>query len=219
MGIKIMILQRIKEKAGTTAIEYAILALLISTGIMTTLSLMSFNVEKTFCTISTVLGGGQSASCGIPKNVDMSYVDPSLGGTANTGHSSNFASEDTPTAPYATADSTVANNLSMALQSLNEKDPIVGVYGLYDGYQNLVSTYQDAVNTLGYTTRTDNNSWDDGRFAYTLGGDGAPYFQVATASGAVYNAQRIDWTTGAELVDVSNRDQVYAFRADLPTGN
>ncbi|GAB3591377.1 Flp family type IVb pilin [Acetobacter peroxydans] len=216
-----MILQRIKEKSGTTAIEYAILALLISTGIMTTVSLVGFNVEKTFCTISTVLNGGESANCGIPKNVDMSYVDPSLGGTSNKGHSSNFASEATPTylAEDVNKDLTIANNLSMALQSLNAKDPIVGVYGLYDGNQNLVSTYQDAVNTLGYTTKTDNNSWEDGRFAYTLGGDGAPYFQVATASGAVYNAQRIDWTTGSELVDVSNPDQVYASTADLPTGN
>lgn len=200
-----------KNIIGATAIEYALIMFLISMTIFIGISFMGFNTKTTFCKINDSIGGlsqQEKQDCYVAKGVDSSFVDSSLGGDESIMDASNWASRDDSTETDAKSDTAVANNLANLLSQLNGKDPIVGIYGLYDNSQNLVSTYNDAEQVLNSNTRTINNDWSDGRFAYTLGGNQHPYFEVATASGKVYYGQRNGWSENASLVEKGNPSNV-----------
>ena len=204
-------IKTIKNNIGNTAIEYALIIFLISMMIFTGISFMGFNVKTTFCKINDkigVLSKQNKQDCYVAKGVDSNFVDSSLGGDESIINASNWASRDDATETDAQSDTAVANNLAHLLSRLNEKDPVIGIYGLYDNSQNLVSTYNDAEQVLNSNTRTINNDWSDGRFAYTLGGNQHPYFEVATASGKVYYGQRNGWSENASLVEKGNPSNV-----------
>ena len=197
------------KRQGITSIEYGIIATLIAIMLFVGTSYLGTNEKILFCKISSSIGTlsqTEMRSCYVADGVDNNYIDTSMGGNENVGDASNWASKDDSTESDSKSDTELANELAEAMNTLNAKDPIVGVYGLYNGYGNLITSYDQAEKTLSSSTRTSNTDWNDGRFAYTLGGDGTPYFEIATASGQIYYAERNGWSESVSLIQKSSNN-------------
>ena len=209
-----MILTRVKNGVGATAIEYGLIASLIGVLAVGGMSTVGVNLSNTYCTISKHLGGtGDCPENNSPKKitpitvvqaisdgVESSFIPASLGGEQQLSSIGSWGSNPDLT------DGQVSDDIGKAMENLNKTDPIVGVFGLYDDEKNPITDYSNAISVTEKATRTDNGNGD---FIYSGGHWGSPYYQVVTQSGAVYNAIRPSDSDHGELQLTTDSSVIY----------
>ena len=163
-----MILKKIKNEVGATAIEYAILSALIGVATITGLQLTGVKLDNTYCYIATQISkavGGSGGRCSAtPSNSSSGPAGSGSGSSANGGNGSptgsgsgsstsdsnpvsdsNSQSEkiDITNAPF------VGNGTE--LENLLEKTFGFKMSGIYDANGNPVTNGDQLANALGIT--------------------------------------------------------------------
>ncbi len=179
-----MILKKVKNEIGATAIEYGLLASLIGVLAVSSMSAIGMNLSNTYCTISTHLGGsgtcsgatsGSSSGTGnvsladgasladlqnsLSDKLDVSYVDASQGGTTKSAGgpwwiNNEFASDGV------SMDS--LEDARTQMEDINASDPITNVLGIYDtatgkpitDYNSVLSGIKDRLSGNGFVDVT-----------------------------------------------------------------
>ena len=200
-----MKINKIKNQIGATAIEYGLIAGLIAVALLTVFSLVGGNLSNVYCNVSFGLG---EKSCNGTTNpadlsladklqssmtdkLDLSYLDASQGGTA-VPYSGNHWFPSTTGNGYFRDEA--FTNMTNALESLNSKDPITNVFGLFDTSNGKpVNDYNSVLNYF-HTTQTGltgvtGKSTSGGCCLYGQGLDSSGQLgevEVTTQSGKVY---------------------------------
>lgn len=170
----------IKNNKGVTAIEYALMVALVSIAIIGSVTLTGQKTQSIFCHIGNALSANYDDDC--------HYIAP---GYYNTGYGS---SEDGAPLYYQNSGlitSCPASNIldGCLLYQLNEKDPIVNVYGIYDADMNPLTTYDKAISVLQWSPMRHEGLIDPT--------SGVNYqFEVKTQSGKEYG---IIWKGGTDI--------------------
>ncbi|MCP1215081.1 Flp family type IVb pilin [Acetobacter orientalis] len=221
-----MILKKVKNEIGATAIEYGLIASLVAVVAISGISAVGVNLKNTYCTISTHLGGsgncsGSKSSSSTQGNsgvsladgaslddlqkslsdkLDASFADTSIGGTASMDPDGPWDLDWS--GPWDPAD--YAGKLADSLQSINSSDPITNVLGLYNHQtSNPLSSYSDALNALKTAQaggNRDNTPSDGEAFASAKGWPG---LEVTTASGKVYTLYAPNGDTSVTVTEAS----------------
>ena len=174
--------RNIKNENGNTAIEYALLMLLIGMIIFLALPLLGKNVSYVFCVISDGLISSQKCESETLINnskwyVDYSYIDPSLGGTAKGWVCWSCDSTNGEVGDLNSSFERQAKKVASALQKF-EKDHDIGmIYGVMDGNKVLTS-YQDTYNALMKASKGDKSIKNTG--------DNYGSIEIVTKTGEAY---------------------------------
>ena len=193
-----MKINKIKKQFGTTAIEYALLAFLISVGIVTAIYSLGSNLSNVYCNVSFALGGKSCAGTTNPADLsladklrssltdklDLSYIDASQGGTAKSAGGEWW---DPDEIIKGGTEVSLQHELS-GMEKINASDPITNVFGIYDEKTGKpINDYNDVLSGI--------NKWLNGNDTssistyYKAGGTSGPYggdMEVTTQSGKVY---------------------------------
>lgn len=166
------------QEHGVSTIEYGIIAALIAVSAIGAATTLGSNNSQLYCTISRSLGS--SATCG-SNLADKSYRTPEQGGTLNKADTVAVGHIELP-------------KLTLAvLESINAKDKITGIYGVYQ--DNMEGNATNAISTLSDMEALGKESFPSWSTTNGLNEDtpgGTGLFQVVTASGQVYTINGID---------------------------
>lgn len=120
-----MILKKVKNEVGATAIEYGLIASLISVLAVSGMSAVGVNLSNTYCTISKHLGGSGTCS----GNADNSA---STGGSA----SANGSAESSTSSGYSGA---YSNDVNVFLDNLkNKEQKYIGAWNATQELENTI---------------------------------------------------------------------------------
>ncbi|MCH4024855.1 MAG: Flp family type IVb pilin [Acetobacter fabarum] len=225
-----MILTRVKNEIGATAIEYGLIASLIGVATITGLQLTGVKLDNTYCYIATQIskavggsGGGCSATSSSNSNSSSSSADGSSSSVDNSGSSADSSSADaSSSADSSSASSSQENNVIINtgqnafhgqagqmddfIQSLADNN-ITSITGIYDEYGNELSTPEKLMNYFGVSMDTYNDAVNK------------------TSSRADYNLQlaankTTPWIYSKDLtrVSVGNSNGVYSYDSKNSSG-
>lgn len=209
-----MKINKIKKQFGTTAIEYALLAFLISVGIVTAIYSLGYNLSNVYCNVSYALGAKSCDGTTNPADLsfadklqkslsdklDLSYLDASQGGTGG-GHwnPDAWGPDDNVNVPTASLD---MKNIANGLETLNAEDPITNVFGIYDrsgkvvnDYATALAGFQSGSNWLNYYNSTISSMTLPDGVTYPNGSGLIDGVEVTTQSGKVYHIDQTGRTT------------------------
>lgn len=156
-----MILKKVKNEIGETAIEYALLIMLIGMVCFASLPLLGKNVSYVFCVVGDGLISSQKCeSENLINNtkwrIDKSYIDPSLGGTAKNWVCWSCDSTNGEVGNLNPSLERQAKKVASALQKFKQDNDIAMVYGVMDGNKALTS-YKDSYDALIRASQGDMN--------------------------------------------------------------
>ncbi|MFT8679109.1 Flp family type IVb pilin [Gluconacetobacter sp.] len=217
-----MILTKVKNEIGATAIEYGLLASLIGVLAVSGMSAVGVNLSNTYCTISKHLGGSGECSGGSSKETGGSGSSTGSG-NSNTGNGGNgsetsIATEDdmdnlkkslVDDFDDSYLDRSLGGNSNSDIWSFinpknalslmndyNEKNPndqITHVFGLYDKSTNQpITSWQKASEGI--------ENQINGKNAIETGNYHSSSIEVTTQSGHVYNINSEDNTMTKQLM-------------------
>lgn len=211
-----MILTKVKNEVGATAIEYGLIASLISVLAVSGMSAVGVNLSNTYCTISKHLGGSGTCSGGGPSGAGGN------GGNGGSGSSTNDTNSNGLSTDSVNSTNSYAEGATMDQVNKSLKDPldltyVPNVYGGKDhyygqsfGYQNnnAVPTFSEYLKNINATDPITNvfgtYSFDENQSPMTdyntvqanlksggsnilIGSNGDQHsIEVTTASGKVY---------------------------------
>lgn len=135
-----MILTKVKNEVGATAIEYGLLASLIAVSAIGGMSAVGMNLSNTYCTISQHLGGSGTCS-----------------GSGSGSHAGSGSSQENNENNYTEQNAyhTKAGWIVNFIESLADNN-ITSITGLYDESGNELSTPEKLMNYLGVSMDTYN---------------------------------------------------------------
>lgn len=197
------------DDKGNTAIEYALIIFLVSLGMITALITCGVSIKYTFCVISSEITSGTTGDCNgsLSNTVNSNYLTSGEGGTGSIDSDNDNSSQD-DSSPYFATGADGNTSIQQILDQLNAKDPITGIYGVYDpNTGDALNTYQKMSDFLGKddNTHTDNDwknpsahlgltDYGEDITAYSSDYNTAEYghfFQIQTQSGATYYADYV----------------------------
>lgn len=135
-----MILTKVKNEVGATAIEYGLLASLIAVSAIGGMSAVGMNLSNTYCTISQHLGGSGTCS-----------------GSGSGSHAGSGSSQENNENNYTEQNAyhTQAKWIVNFIESLADNN-ITSITGLYDESGSELSTPEKLMNYLGVSMDTYN---------------------------------------------------------------
>ena len=201
-----MKINKIKNQFGVTAIEYALLMVLIAVGIILSAQTAGYKLSDTFCSISFSLGGKSCAGTTNPADLsladklqlslidklDLNDIDVSQGGT---GHWVNGPWQPDDAVFNATR-AYYMEHIATALEQLNsDEDPITNVFGVYARDGTPITDYASAL--VGFQSGSDWRNYDNTTISGMSSTISLPnpsgengYIEVTTKSGVVYKINK-----------------------------
>lgn len=219
----------IKDRRGVTAISYGLIAAGISVAILVSTIVIGRNTSASLCKASASLSSSNGcsqafiASNGYPLGVNASFVDKLMGGKATYGDALNMMNDNLDNGvDYSNLDT----SMPTLLANLNKKDPIVGMYGIYQSSSGVgpVTQYNDFQNFWTQAVASTNGSEPDEYISFSGNPSGttgqSPLFQIQTQSGTVYNfnynAQDPNNTSAS--ISNANNGQVFQTNTNMTMG-
>lgn len=189
-----------RNQKGATAIEYGLIASLISICILGSVAMTGKESNQVYCAVANAISssvGNSNTYCG-----NLDFIPSEDGGTGKWGNN------------YIAYTDTIASTL----ESLNSEDPIVGVYGLYSiAHDNSQATATPVTNYDDAIALLNKNDWTGTGAAYQQSELTEPHlwpqFRVVTQGGKSYEIYQTyapgTTTTIAYAQDLATGDDSY----------
>lgn len=152
-----MILKKVKNEVGVTAIEYGLLSSLIAVATITGLQLTGIKLDNTYCYIATKLseavGGAGGGRCSSSANKSAS----SANGSNSDSDSSNSSADSSSSSDSSSGKIKIdTGNTPLLIGGDERVDLLEGstgftISGLYDGDGNPVTNGDEIANAIGIT--------------------------------------------------------------------